>query len=439
MRLNRTNFSIASLCLLAVGLLVSQDLNGAPKALPLGSAPATETVTKAATTTAKLSAPLSSPKPKVVKLGAPKKVAKLGAAKVVASQEVKKSVADRAAEYKRLVEYFEMSSLSYVDRLIRAKTPEELEALHARAPSGRVVRSYARLFAQLVVADPTDEPALDCLLFLSKYVGVEEIDEILAAVPGATENSPTTALDPFAMLLEHHANNAKLADVLKKMPAGESTDAFYKALFEKTRNPQIRAATGIPMFNKLVMTERLEEAEQLAVVMSGDNYLDGVPISKRPNGPTARSWAEGKLRELRLLAIGKTLPDVSAETLEGSMESISDYRGKVVILDVWATWCGPCVAMIPHEREMIERLKGEPFAILSVSCDEDKETLASFLEETSMPWDHWWSGRDSDFTESLAIGKYPSIFVLDKEGVIRFKDIKGEELDAAVDSLLEIE
>lgn len=105
-------------------------------------------------------------------------------------------------------------------------------------------------------------------------------------------------------------------------------------------------------------------------------------------------------------------------------------------MDVWTTWCGPCKAMIPHQREMVNRLKGKPFELLSISCDEEKEALVDFLKKNDMSWKHWWVGRRGEFSKSLNINVYPTIYVLDGKGVIRFKNIRGNELDKAIDSLL---
>ena len=92
--------------------------------------------------------------------------------------------------------------------------------------------------------------------------------------------------------------------------------------------------------------------------------------------------------------------------------------------------------MIPHHVEMSERLKDKPFALLSVSCDRDKETLETFLKETAMPWDHWWVAPDSEFKKALNISSFPTIYVLDGNGVIRHKNIKDEPLEEAVEALL---
>ena len=92
--------------------------------------------------------------------------------------------------------------------------------------------------------------------------------------------------------------------------------------------------------------------------------------------------------------------------------------------------------MIPHEREMVERLKDKPFALVSISVDDEKKTLADFLAKEKMPWTHWWNGAEGKLIDTLNIQHYPTIFVLDAKGVIRYKEIRGEELEKAVNTLL---
>jgi thiol-disulfide isomerase/thioredoxin len=136
------------------------------------------------------------------------------------------------------------------------------------------------------------------------------------------------------------------------------------------------------------------------------------------------------------LSVGKPVPEVVSQGLDGKEVRLSALKGKVVVLDIWATWCPPCRAMIPHEREMVERLKGKPFVLVSVNCDADKKTLTSFLAKESMPWTHWWNGAEGGIVEEWDVQGFPTIYVLDAKGVIRSKDVRDAELEKAVNELL---
>jgi thiol-disulfide isomerase/thioredoxin len=136
------------------------------------------------------------------------------------------------------------------------------------------------------------------------------------------------------------------------------------------------------------------------------------------------------------LAIGKSFPDIVSQDLAGKRVTLRDLRGKIVVLDIWTTWCGPCRAMIPHEREMTQRLKGKPFVLVSISIDQRKRTLVDFLGKQAMPWTHWWDGQEGAIAQDLDILRIPTIYVLDEQGIIRHKDIRGEELEAAVNELI---
>jgi thiol-disulfide isomerase/thioredoxin len=136
------------------------------------------------------------------------------------------------------------------------------------------------------------------------------------------------------------------------------------------------------------------------------------------------------------VSVGQPAPDFTAQTLDGQTLKLADLRGKVVVLDFWATWCPPCRAMIPHERELVKKNAGKPFVFISVSADKTADILRDFVRANDMNWPHVFDGQDGPLQQLYQIEYFPSIFVLDGEGIVRYKDVRESDLDKAVDTLL---
>ncbi len=134
--------------------------------------------------------------------------------------------------------------------------------------------------------------------------------------------------------------------------------------------------------------------------------------------------------------VGKSAPDIVGEDLDGNPLRLSDYRGKVVVLTFWGSWCPPCRAMIPHERELVERLQGKPFALLGVNSDEGLWTIRNFAAREGITWRNWYDGPDGPIARAWGVVAWPTVYVLDARGVIRYTNVRGAALDRAVDKLL---
>src|SRR5207247_2477894 len=96
-------------------------------------------------------------------------------------------------------------------------------------------------------------------------------------------------------------------------------------------------------------------------------------------------------------------------------------------------------AMYPHERSLVKRLENKPFALLGINSDRDREALKKTMEEEKITWRSWWDGGSTQGPIATAwnVRGWPTIYVLDHKGVIRFTGVRGEAMDKAVDTLLE--
>lgn len=148
--------------------------------------------------------------------------------------------------------------------------------------------------------------------------------------------------------------------------------------------------------------------------------------------------ARAKLDELENIQVGKPAPAIDGMGMDGKPLKLSDYKGKVVVLVFWGTWCGPCMAQVPHEREMAKRYQDRPFAILGIDCDSDKSAALKVMKKEGITWPNWNDGDPGEgpIVKSYHVKGFPTIIVLDEHGTIRQKDVIGSSLDKAVDELL---
>jgi thiol-disulfide isomerase/thioredoxin len=162
-------------------------------------------------------------------------------------------------------------------------------------------------------------------------------------------------------------------------------------------------------------------------------------IGVRPPTPTLGGEAEPELFELRHLGIGRTAPEITGEDLDGAGLKLSGYRGKVVLLVFWASWCGPCMETVPQEKALVEHFKGRPFALVVVNGDSSKISAARAVKENQISWPFFWNGKEGPggtIPVAWNVRSWPTIYVLDQQGVIRFKNLRGKPLDDALEKLV---
>jgi thiol-disulfide isomerase/thioredoxin len=121
--------------------------------------------------------------------------------------------------------------------------------------------------------------------------------------------------------------------------------------------------------------------------------------------------------------------------------TLSGYRGKVVLLSFWATWCFPCMKLLPHEQELAARLCDRPFAIVGVNSDTDEATLRDTLAKHQVCWLSFRNRVTGKrpISEAWNIVAYPTLYLIDHVGVIRKRWIGSpppEDLDRAIDRLI---
>jgi thiol-disulfide isomerase/thioredoxin len=145
------------------------------------------------------------------------------------------------------------------------------------------------------------------------------------------------------------------------------------------------------------------------------------------------SCNRGKEAEIVFPTIGNIAPELTVKDLNGKTVSLSDYRGKVILLEFWATWCPPCVELIPVLEELYNKYKTKGFVILSIASeDEGEEAVKTFVKEIGLTYPVFIANGDT--IRNYGISGIPISFLIDKDGRIVNKhvgytpDIKQELL-----------
>lgn len=128
--------------------------------------------------------------------------------------------------------------------------------------------------------------------------------------------------------------------------------------------------------------------------------------------------------------VGKKLPDFSAVAFDGTPVSFSDYRGKMVLLNFCAKWCGFCAPEMPHIKEAYAQYHKDGFDVIGVSLDENEVELREFIEEHNIPWLQIFDGKgwESELARYFGINSVPSQWLIDRDGKILSVSTRGEQL-----------
>jgi thiol-disulfide isomerase/thioredoxin len=227
-----------------------------------------------------------------------------------------------------------------------------------------------------------------------------------------------------------------VAMVQAKIRAGERTEAAlaaeikeFDALLEQHKATKTDEVAHILFMKAMLYTEVFKDTDKGIALL--EQLQREFPETERGNTAARMIAAVQKQSEL---AVGKTFPDFDEKDLEGNPLSISRFKGKVVLIDFWAVWCGPCIAELPHVLEAYAKHHDKGFEIIGISLDQDRAKLDAFLQEKGMTWPQYFDGQgwQNKLAQEYGINSIPATFLLDGEGKIIAKDLRGDALDQAV-------
>ena len=137
------------------------------------------------------------------------------------------------------------------------------------------------------------------------------------------------------------------------------------------------------------------------------------------------------------LARARMAPAFTITTTDGQHVALDELKGRVVLIDFWATWCEPCREALPHVKEIAKKFEGQPLVILSVSLDEDEQKWTDFVAKNGMTWSQY---RDGKFTGPIAtlfsVRAIPQTFTIDSDGVLQDQHIGDASIEGKLKKLV---
>ena len=211
---------------------------------------------------------------------------------------------------------------------------------------------------------------------------------------------------PFATYVEPSLLTLGLA--YDKISAHDKADALYEKL---ANHSKYRTGRYAETARQLLQQDRTERKGELS------------SLSDASPSPRSSQF------------VNRPAPDFQVMDIRGEELTLEQYRGQVVLLDFWATWCGPCIAEMPNVKQAYERYKNQKFQIIGISLDNSIAPLEAYIQGEGIAWRQYLdsSGKISGLYNVRAI---PSTFLIDGAGIVRRVSLRGYALEAAVAELV---
>ncbi len=246
---------------------------------------------------------------------------------------------------------------------------------------------------------------------------------------------PETLFQRFGIISRQNREESELAEVIISLPdlfaqsgSAEQWTQSLNAFARSTGKKDLKLAATFAAARIHMVSGQTSQAKSA--------FEDAIKLAA--DEPDAARAAKGYLFEIQNLQVGMKAPEFRARTLDDRDLTLSSLRGKVVLLDFWATWCAPCISEIPHLAKIAARFRERGFEIVAISLDDSREAVQNALGSLKVPgivvWDE--KGPDNPVVELYNVQSLPTWYLLDRDGVIRGRDLDLIKLESMVESIL---
>ncbi len=218
------------------------------------------------------------------------------------------------------------------------------------------------------------------------------------------------------------------------LPAPDPTQGWIRLDLNAVPGLVVKSETTV--YGTNVITITLISAREETVDASGIEVPKDYRLVE-PRPPAGQAAAEAPAQPSGL-TVGSPFPDFNVQALDGQPLSLASRKGKIVLLDFWATWCPPCRAEMPNVVAAYKQHHRQGFEIIGVSLDQDRQKLLAYTQEHEMPWPQFFDGHgwQNELALKYGVHSIPHTYLLDANGVIIGEDLRGEVLSKAVTAAL---
>ncbi|MGC1450693.1 MAG: TlpA disulfide reductase family protein [Candidatus Sulfotelmatobacter sp.] len=214
----------------------------------------------------------------------------------------------------------------------------------------------------------------------------------------------------------------------------EGREKHKDELFTRAHDEMLKALAAVATFPAAIYADGLVLAQLKQDEAARARFEEFVKL--RPESDPDRQRALRFISQPEL-ARARMAPPFAITTADGQRVSMDDLAGKVVLLDFWATWCGPCREALPHVKEIAKKFQGQPLVVLSVSLDSDEQKWKDFITKNEMTWLQY---RDGGFTgpiaKMFAVEAIPHTFTIDADGVLLDEQIGDASIEGKLKKLV---